>query len=116
MLSVIPLSRGVGGPLVIQSEQLKAAIEVGRYATQCVETLLEERLAKLSPWMEQEQLLERKILKYVKEHPDTPKRPMQQRLSKYCTAKQFNAVIASMVEAGRLNQNEETLKLSLGKR
>ena len=82
----------------ITVEQIRAAIAVGKYASDCVKALIEER-----GYGREEGELERRFLEFVKKNPGVKKRYMQQTLSKYAgSCKVFNDVMINLVRAGHV--------------
>ena len=79
----------------ISLDQLKAAIAVGLYGAECARLLINSQ-ALARPEGE----LEQRFIAWVKNHPGSPKRYMQQTLTKYAgSCEAYNRIVNSLVRA-----------------
>ncbi|MFN0171527.1 MAG: hypothetical protein ACKV22_34350 [Bryobacteraceae bacterium] len=93
----------------ISVDQLKAAIAVGVYATECARVLVEAQSVTLRP----EGQLEQKFLEWIGRHEGAKKRHMQQTLSKLTGGCEvFNKVLLNLQRADRIEIRENRVYLA----
>lgn len=93
----------------ITLDQLKAAIAVALYAEACARELIDSRSTTASLVAAEK---ETRFINWVRNHEGETKRHMQQTMSKYCNAEEFNRLLLALEKAGHVEVKEKRVYLA----